>query len=258
MIRQELALSSPLINASGMLGYAPPARWPVEGIDNKQLGAFVTNPISLHSRAPAAGRAQIDYLGGALLHSGLPNAGLKRALRKYGARWAQSSLPVWVHLLASQPDEVHQMVRMLEDQEGVMAVELSLPVDASLEERQSIVEAACGELPLIVQLPMHVITQTGAERLIMPGVSAVSLGAPRGMLLNNRGQTVSGRLYGPALLPQTMLALKSAKRFGVPVIAGPGVYRRQDAQTLLGLGAFAVQLDTVLWRGWVNDVTFPG
>ena len=71
-----LDLSSPWLNATGTLGYAPgPAwNWPLP------QGAFLTNPISLHHRTPAHNRAAITYPGGALLHSGLPNPGLRRVL----------------------------------------------------------------------------------------------------------------------------------------------------------------------------------
>lgn len=252
MIRQELYLASPYLNAAGTLGYTPPARWPVEGMDLKILGAFVTNPISPGPRTPAAERTQISYPGGALLHSGLPNPGLNRVLRTYSERWAQAVLPVWVHLFASKPDEIRQMVRRLEEIEGVMAVELGLAPDAGPDDWQVLVEAAYGELPLIVQLPLHAVGEAWVSRLVKSGVSALSLGAPRGTLLNTQDRPVSGRLCGPSLLPQTMLALKSALQLGIPVIAGAGVYRRQDAQTLLEQGAFAIRLDTVLWRGWMD------
>jgi len=84
-------------------------------------------------------------------------------------------------------------------------------------------------------------------------VSAVSLGAPRGTLLDSAGKPVSGRLFGPALFPLTLSAVQSLRQLGIPVIAGPGVYRRQEAQAVLDAGALAVQLDTVLWHGWARD-----
>ena len=34
------------------------------------------------------------------------------------------------------------------------------------------------------------------------GVSAISLGAPRGTLVTDSGRPVNGRLFGPSLLPQ--------------------------------------------------------
>ncbi|MBI4929052.1 MAG: hypothetical protein HY835_14890, partial [Anaerolineae bacterium] len=37
----------------------------------------------------------------------------------------------------------------------------------------------------------------------------------------------------------------------LPVIAGAGIYSQEQAELLLRLGASAVQLDAVLWRGAV-------
>jgi dihydroorotate dehydrogenase (NAD+) catalytic subunit len=252
MIRQELYLSSPWINAAGMLGCTLPPRWPVAGIDLKIFGAFVTNPISLSARPVAAGSCMLPYPGGALLHSGLPGPGLTRVLRKYAERWAQSSLPVWVHLIGS-PEEIQNMVRRVEGREGVMAIELGLPADIRAEAALELIKAAYGELPLIVHLPLNLAHENWVSSLSATNVSAISLGAPRGTLLDTSGRPVSGRLYGPALFPQTFSAVQQLRKQGLAVIAGPGVYRRRHAQALLDAGAAAVQLDTVLWHGWAED-----
>ncbi len=252
MLRQDLYLDSPWMNSAGMLGYTPSAlaqtRWPAA----EPMGAFVTNPISLGPRTPAAERSLLQYPGGALLHSGLPNLGLSRVLRKYGERWAQSQIPIWVHLLGTSPDEVHQMVRRLEGREGVMAIEIGLPPEARGDQALAFVKAAFGELPLVVHLSIQAAGESWLKELPGLGVSAVSLGAPRGTLPSDNGRLVSGRLYGPSLLPLTLAAVQSVRRLGLPVIAGAGIYRQQDAQALLDAGAWAIQLDTVLWRGWVG------
>ncbi len=248
MYRQDLYLDTPWMNAAGMLGFAPPARWPVP----EPMGAFVTNPVSLGARTPAAERGLFAYPGGALLHSGLPNPGLSRVLRRYGERWGQSGLPVWVHLIGTNPDEIHQMVERLEGREGIMAVELGLPPDAHGDAALAFVEAAYGELPVVVHLPLTAAGEPWLSELPGLGVRALSLGAPRGSLPAASGGLVSGRMYGAALFPLMMAAIQSTRRLGLPVIAGAGIYRRQDAQALRDAGAWAVQLDTVLWRGWAE------
>ena len=118
------------------------------------MGAFITNPISLGPRTPAAERDLLAFPGGALLHTGLPNPGLSRVLRRFADRWAQSSLPIWPHLIGSNPDEINQMVRRLEGVEGVMAIELGIPPGTAGGEALEFVAAAFGELPLIVHLPL--------------------------------------------------------------------------------------------------------
>jgi dihydroorotate dehydrogenase (NAD+) catalytic subunit len=249
MFRQDLYLEPPWMNAAGMLGFAPPARWPIA----EPFGAFVTNPISLNRRTPAAECSLLSFPGGALLHSGLPNPGLSRVIRKYGERWQQSSLPIWVHLIGTTPDDVHRMVQRLEGCEGVMAVELGLPPDAQGEEALAFIEAAYGELPLVAHLPLTAAREAWLGELAGMGVSAISLGAPRGMLLKTSAGQVHGRLYGPALFPLMMEAVQTTQHLGIPIIAGAGIYHRKDVLALRSAGAWAVQLDTVLWRGWVEE-----
>jgi dihydroorotate dehydrogenase (NAD+) catalytic subunit len=245
MYGRDLYLDPPYMNAAGTLGFAPPARWPIP----EPVGAFVTNPISLAPRTPAAERGLLEYPGGMLLHTGLPNPGISRVLRQYTARWQQSKLPVWVHLIGANPDEIHQMVQRLEGREGVMAVEIGIPPDARGSDALAFLEAAFGELPVIAHLPLTAAGESWILEIPKSGASAISLGGPRGTLYTDSGKPLSGRLYGPALLPQVIAAVQAARRAGIPVIAGAGIYRRQDAQAVRDAGAWAVQVDTLLWKG---------
>lgn len=235
------------MNAAGTLGFAPEARFP---IDLTQFGAFITNPISLASRAPAQSRCYLPFSGGFVLHSGYPNPGVKAVLRRYSSRWAKGPLPVIVHLLAQEMREIAAMVALLESQEGVMAVEVSLPPEATQDLTYALVSAATGELPVIARLPSERAAYL-AEAAIDAGVNALSLSPPRGVLSNAQGKLVSGRLYGPSLFPHAMLALQALAGCDVPIIAAGGIYQAEQVQAALNHGAAAVQLDTVLWqRAW--------
>lgn len=265
MFRLELSLASPWMNAAGMLGFAPttPPGTRKTGEPSEPaaamepMGAFVTNPISPGPRSPAANRSLLPFPGGVLMHSGLPNPGLSRVLRKYGERWAHAKLPVWVHLISTHPEEIQQMVRRLEGVEGVEAIEVGLPPETRGEQALAFVEAAYGELPLVVHLPLTAAGESWLNELPARGASALSLGGPRGMLPAENGQPVAGRLYGPALFPLMLAAVQNTRRLGIPIIAGAGVYHPSDAQALREAGAWAVQLDTVLWRGWENAGAQP-
>ena len=72
-----------------------------------RFGAFITNPISLRPRLPTAQPALIEFPGGFLLHTGLPNPGLSAVLKKHGARWNRADLPIIVNLMADRPGRDH-------------------------------------------------------------------------------------------------------------------------------------------------------
>ena len=146
----ELNLNSGWMNAAGTIGFTPPA----ETMLSQPSVVFVTNPISYQPRKPAADRFCEPYSGGFLLHTGWPNPGFRKVLRQYSIRWARSETPVWVHLLAEQPHELNQMVRFIEETEGVAAIEISLPPYTKDDLLLQLVEAAVGELPLVVCVPL--------------------------------------------------------------------------------------------------------
>jgi dihydroorotate dehydrogenase (NAD+) catalytic subunit len=234
----------PLLNASGTLGFAPN---PHGSVCLDGLGAFVTNPVSLAPRTPAEQRCALDYPVGFLLHTGLPNPGLHAVLRQYAPRWARSPIPVILSLLADDPFELARMVAEIESIEPVAALEIGLPPHGQTAAALDLLRAAAGELPVIALVPPERLRELGPS-LAAAGANAVSLAAPRGALQNESGEWVEGRLYGSALLPQALAAVRTAREYGLPVIGGGGVYTRAAVDLMLRAGASAVQLDSVLWN----------
>lgn len=244
MSKHDLAIAPPLMNAAGSLGYSPDLHSPV---DWSKLGAFVTNPVSLLPRTPARGSRYIPYPGGFLLHTGFPNPGLAQVLRRYARQWGGSPIPVIVHLLAQNVDEVMQMARRLELAEGLAGLEVGLPSEANLEVVGAFTQAASGELPVIVRLPLERAVEL-APVAMNSGASAISLGAPRGAFVDHSGGWVQGRMYGPSVLPLSLRVVHELTRLGIPTIGAGGVYTQEDRDAMLAAGALAVQLDYNLWR----------
>ncbi len=242
MPKRDLIFSKPLMNTAGFLGFAPDTRAPISW---EELGAFVTNPLSLRPRRAAASPALLEYPGGFLMHSGLPNPGLPSALRHYGRRWQAAPLPVIVHLMADRPEQTRRMVQALEGFENVMAVELGFAPQLAPDIVALAVEMCRAELPLIVSLPAEQILQLGG-RLLELGAAALSIGAARGALLHE-GALVTGRLFGPALYPSALETVHSAAKAGFPVIGGGGVASQAGAEAMLSAGALAVQMDAAFW-----------
>lgn len=249
MFKQDLTFRKPLMNATGALGFAPDFHAPVPWDD---LGAFVTNPLSLRPRTAASAAALIEYPGGFLLHTGLPNPGLSAAVKKYARRWKDSPLPVIVHLMADRPEETKQMIQKLESIENIAAVELGFAPLLADDIILLAIEMCLGELPLILSLQAEQVLGLG-PRAIQAGAAAISLAAPRGALpLTNpsperRGVPITGRLFGPSLFPKSLEVVASAAKLGLPVIGAGGVYSKENAEAMLSAGAFTVQMDAMLW-----------
>lgn len=249
-MKRDLYFSKPLMNAAGSLGFTPDSR---VGISLDSFGAFVTNPFSLRSRLPAAKPDLIEYPGGFLLHTGLPNPGLSSGIKKYSAKWSRSDLPIIVHLMADRPEETQRMVRILETQENVMAVELGFAPLLADDILLLTLEMCLGELPLIFSLPVEQVLSLG-PRLIQGGAQAISIAAPRGALspLPQGGgrvrEVITGRLYGPSLFPQTLETVFSAVKIGLPIIGAGGIYSTENTEAMLLVGALAVQVGAALWN----------
>jgi dihydroorotate dehydrogenase (NAD+) catalytic subunit len=241
-MKRDLYFSKPLMNAAGSMGFAPDSR---TGISLDSFGAFVTNPFSLRPRLPTSQPAVIEYPGGFLLHTGLPNPGLKAGLKKYSAKWTRSDLPVIAHLMADRPEETQNMVRMLEEIENVMAVELGFAPLLSDDILMLTLEMCLGEIPLIFSLPVEQVLSLG-PRMIQDGAQAISIASPRGALMTDH--LITGRLYGSSIFPQTLDTVNNAAKLGIPIIGSGGVWTKENANAMLSVGALAVQVDAALWN----------
>lgn len=249
MPKTDVAFSPPVLNAAGMLGFVPDSRRPV---DQQRLGGFVTNPLSLRSRRPASSTGCLVFPGGFLLHTGYPNPGLNRAIRQWAPAWARSSLPVLVSLLLQDIEEVVPMLEALEGKPGISGVEINLPKGAGPGDLLAVASLAFSELAVVVRLPLdraERLVQGIGDDLLEAGLAAISLGPPRGALVDPEGRLVHGRLYGPALYPQNLAVTHTLAASGLPVISAGGIYSQVQVDELLSVGASAVELDGVLWRG---------
>lgn len=239
----ELGIESPWLNAPGFLGALPPARLEFEG----EMGAFLPMPLSLQPRTPVENRCLVRYPGGMMLHTGLPNPGLKAVVKQYGARWARLELPVWLALLPNNAEEAEEMSVVVDELENVAVCQIELPRQASREERRNILAAAAGEKPFFVELPLDLVNREMLSIIQESAAAGVVLSGPRGRLMNG-GKWVNGRLYGPALYPQVVSMLHTLRKLNRPILVGCGVASIEQGKQLLELGVEGVQLDLMLWN----------
>ena len=200
-------------------------------------------PISRRPRVPAGNRCCLPFPGGFLLHTGLPNPGISRAVSRYRRAWANAPLPVIVHLLVETPEKrLLNMIRKIEGLENVLAIELGLSPECTPEALAEYMEATIGELPAIPCLnPDQVPVLLPALKELSP--TAVHLTLPRGALPGLDGALVTGRLYGPAVFPQMLKAAQTLMDAGLQVIADGG------GEAMLSVGVTAVGLAEALWGG---------
>ena len=245
-MKRDLYFSKPLMNAAGSLGFAPDTR---AGIPFDSFGAFVTNPLSLRPRVPAAKPEIVEYPGGFLLHTGLPNPGFNIGIKKYASRWDNFDVPVIVHLMADRPEETQKMIHMLESHENVMAAELGFAPLLADDIIRLTLEMCLGEVPLIFSLPVEQVLSLG-PRLIQEGAQAISIATPRGALPSSPTPSplITGRLYGPSLFPRALETVYSAAKLGLPIIGAGGVWTKENAEAMRSAGALAVQVDAALWN----------
>lgn len=253
-MKRDLYFSKPLINSAGSLGFAPDFRSLGDFGSLNKLGAFVTNPISLRPRMPTANPSVIEFAGGVLLHTGLPNPGFNQVIKKYSAKWNRAELPIIVNLMADRPEETQQMVHQLENLENVMAVQLGFAPLLADDIILLNLEMCLGELPLIFVLPHEQILSLG-PKLIQEGASAISISSPRGAMYDltpnpspeKRGELITGRMYGKSLFPRSLDIVRSAGMIGLPIIGAGGVWDDSDVESMLSAGAMAVETDIRLW-----------
>lgn len=246
--KRDLVLANPAMPAAGVFGFGDEyAR--LVAVD--KLGALVTNPITWTPRAPASGPRVVAMTGGMLLHTGLPNPGMSRAIRQYRDVWAAFPAPVIAHVVATNLSDVHRCCAALDTVEGVAGIELGVHDQATAAEvADALREAArATTLPVIARLPLLRAPEL-APAAQDAGACALTVGAPpRGTTrAPDTGQFVGGRLYGPWIKPLALRAVgQAASQVRLPVIGCGGIHAREDARDFIDAGAVAVQVDAAMW-----------
>jgi dihydroorotate dehydrogenase (NAD+) catalytic subunit len=250
------------MNAAGVLGFAAEYRGL---IDFAALGAFVTNPLTFSARTPARPPNAVPLPDGVLIHTGLPNPGVRAALRRYARDWARMGCPVIVHLAATSVTDVRRSLELLEREDHVSGLELGVRDDVAVDEFAALIRAANGAQPVIVRLPAQradelcsAAVQAGADALTVgAAVRATSPPVPFSTSrILRRGEggahdlRITGRIYGPDQFSAALEAMRTvmAQNPDVPVIGAGGIFSIENARAMLEAGAVAVQIDAALWR----------
>lgn len=246
--KTALEVTTPVMTAAGTFGYGEVYR---DFINIDKLGAIVTSPITYDAWNPATGTRVVPLDAGVLMHTGLPNPGLNKALRRYRNLWKLLPVPVVLHLVATTEDHIRKSAARLDEEDAIAAIELGLNDDISWEEAEAFISAAVSrtDKPVLARLPPSDAYEI-AEAADGAGAGAlVVTGPPRGTARDPfSGQLVTGRIYGPLVKPVVLhMVGRIARRVEAPVIGAGGIHTAQDARDFLDAGAVAVQVDSVTW-----------
>ena len=273
-----LTLRNPVLAAAGTFGYG------IEfagAVPLNRLGGLVTKTLTRHPREGNPPPRLVETPSGLLNAVGLQNVGLDAFLRDTLPQLRSHDVPVIVSLLGRSPEELGEMVELVDRAEGAAAIELNLscpnikrsegsglPAEATEaqagprpkmvaqdpEATEDMVAAARAKTrkPLLAKLSPEVtdlapIAQA-AERAGADVLSLVNTFV--GMSLDpetrrSRLGVPTGGLSGSAIRPLAVYRVwYTAQTVRLPIIGLGGIVRAEDAVEFIAAGATAVAVGT--------------
>jgi dihydroorotate dehydrogenase (NAD+) catalytic subunit len=256
-----IPLRNPVLAASGTFGYGVEF---ASIVDLNQLGGIVTKGLS---REPMAGNPapRLWHTAGGMINSvGLQNVGVKAFIRDKLPKLRQYSVPVIANVFGYAVEDYLEVLRALEDADGVTAYELNVSCpntkkggiffssDPGLLAEVLTHARSVAKRPLIVKLSPNVARiEPFAQAAEASGADAISLVNTFVSLAINpqtrlpRIGAGQGGLSGPAIKPIALRMVSEAvAAVRIPVIGIGGIASGQDAAEFLAAGAKAVQVGT--------------
>lgn len=233
-------------------------------VDFSRLGAFVTKTITLNKRVGNPMPRIAETPSGMLNAIGLENKGLEDYIENKIPYLAKFKTHLITSIAASSPEEFATMVRVLDKQKTVTAIELNLScpnirdtgvqfVKHVQQVERNVKEARQHTAKLLIT---KLSPEMGnfleiAEVSVKAGADALSLiNTIKGMSVDvykrvPRISNVTGGLSGPAIRPIALRYLFEVKRcLDIPVIAMGGIMNWQDAVEFIITGAHMVATGT--------------
>ena len=254
-------LRNPVLAASGTFGYGLEFE---KLLDLNTLGGLVTKGLS---REPIAGNPspRLWHTEGGMMNSvGLQNVGVRAFVRDKLPKLRSFSVPVFANVFGYTPDDYLEVIRILEDAEGIAGYELNVSCpntkyggiffssDPDLLADLIARVRPRAHRPLIVKLSPNVARiEPLARAAESAGADAISLiNTVVSLALNpatRQPRIAAGfaGLSGPAIKPLALrFVSEAAAAVKIPIIGLGGIMRGRDAAEFLIAGASAVEVGT--------------
>ncbi|NPA96109.1 MAG: dihydroorotate dehydrogenase [Crenarchaeota archaeon] len=264
-----LHLRNPLMNASGVLGFAPEH---VDIMASWGIAAIVTKTMTLEPREGYPPPIVVELRNGGLLNAvGLANPGVD-SIKELCERARALGLPLIVSVGGRTAREFAETAARAEDL-GANALELNLSCPhakgygAEIGRNPRLVSEVCKAVCSTVKIP--VVAKLGiSDKMLESAGRALEAGC-RGLTLINTVpamaidvysakpvlSNVSGGLSGPPIHPIAVKAVYDTyAEYGAEIAGCGGVAAWIDAAELILAGARVVQIGTALARGRGRDV----
>ena len=247
--------------ASGTFGYGDETK---ELVDVAGLGGIVTKSLSWKPRDGNPPRRITETPSGMLNSIGLANIGVHAFIEKKLPYLRTLDTTIVVNIAASSVEEYCDVLRLLDDQEGVDAYEINVScpnvkegglnfgTDCSKTAEITSKLRPLTKKPLLMKLTPNVThVSEFAKAVESEGADGISLiNTLIGMAVDIRTRkpklsTVTGGLSGPAIKPIALAKVYEAvQAVDIPVIGIGGIVSAEDAIEFLLVGASAVQVGT--------------
>jgi dihydroorotate dehydrogenase (NAD+) catalytic subunit len=257
-----LHFRNPILAASGTFGYGIEF---AHLADFGKLGGFVTKGLSREPIAGAPAPRLCETPSGMLNAVGLQNVGVRAFVEQKLPVLRKFDVPVVANVFGYCQEEYVDVIRMLEDADGLAAYELNISCPnvkrgglqfgsdpAMAAEVTRAARTAAGKRPLWVKLS-PLVADIGLVARVVEGEGADALTIANtypAMAVDYRTRksrlgNPSGGLSGPAIKPITLkLVWEAWKSVKIPIIGLGGIETASDVLDYLTVGATCVQVGT--------------